>query len=222
MVAGDDLNNFTVSGNYRMVSTNATLALNAPRDNMGGHLRVYRGASTVITQVFYPLSQTLYKGIYMRCMVSGWSPWVFIPSQRVDTSAGRVIYTWDDVNQRDQIVNGDTGWRDVTPLSGTAAWIRLRRTNTTVYVWVSAWVNGTSADIIALPAGFQTGTNSIVGNWGDRGGSPTAININGPSSLIQATAGASATSTSCFLSFPTVNSWPTTLPGTAHAAIPNA
>lgn len=60
-----------------------------------------------------------------------WSPWKHTPTQRVDQTAGRVIYTWDDIQNRDQIVYGDTGWRAVTSelKNGFTGTLQVRRVN---------------------------------------------------------------------------------------------
>ncbi|ASR83611.1 minor tail protein [Arthrobacter phage LiSara] len=219
-----DLNTVLTAGMYtQSTAANGTLALNYPVDIVAGQLIVMRDTvGNFTTQVFYPYNGA-YAGkiFWWRRFNASWSAWAAVGATRTDLTAGRAMYAWDNANNRDQLVFGDTGWREVTPSSGTASWIRLRRMGNIVHVWIGGWVNGTSADIITLPAGFQTGTNSMPGHWGDRAGVPVAININGPSSLVQAVTGASATPLFGYIQFATVNSWPTTLPGTAHATIPN-
>ena len=42
---------------------------------------------------------------------SATSKWKNVPSQRVDTTAGRAVYVWDNVNNREQLAFGDTGYR---------------------------------------------------------------------------------------------------------------
>lgn len=55
------------------------------------------------------------KVMFLRHYTSAtWGPWHAITSQRVDTTAGRVIYTWDEVNAREQMIYSDTGWRDIS------------------------------------------------------------------------------------------------------------
>jgi hypothetical protein len=159
---------------------------------------------------------------WQRTLQNGvWSSWRTQTTQRIDQTAGRAIYHFDGVNNREQLIYGDTGWREVPVLSGTIAWARIRRSGNTVHVWISSWANGTSADIIDLPVGFRTGTNSMVGVFGNRADVPVPVNINGPSALIQCTAGASATPLSTVFNYMTLESWPTALPGTAFGTIPN-
>jgi hypothetical protein len=224
-LAGENLDTIMAPGLYRQsTSTSATVPLNYPIGSSGLLEVMTASGATDVLQRYTAMGggpSSSGRSWYTRRYLGGiWSTWVMHTQMRLDNTNGRAAYIWDDVNNREQMVYGDTGWRDVTPTSGTAAWIRLRRVGNVVYVWVANWVNGTASDIVALPLGFQTGTNSIVGHFGDRAGAPVAVNINGPSNSIQAAQ--SATAMSVYLTFPTVNSWPTTLPGTAHAAIPNA
>lgn len=215
---------------YPLAGTDITSANNFPVVGTGGYLEVVRwsaGSPNYVIQTYHvrgegaannPIGS---RGFYRRVTndAVAWSKWSFFGPQRVDQTAGRAIYAWDDINNREQLVWGDTGWRDLTPLSGTAAWVRLRRQDGLVSVWIADWANGTSADIVALPVGFGTGTNSMVAFWGLRGGSATNLIVSGPSAVIQATP--SASGFSAMVTFPTIQSWPTTLPGTAHASIPN-
>lgn len=61
-----------------------------------------------------------------------WQPWRSYVAQRVDNTAGRTIYTWDDTTNREQMIYGDTGWRTVSastaqqPIWSTTT-LRLRR-----------------------------------------------------------------------------------------------
>lgn len=224
-LAGENLDDIKVPGMYRQsTATSATVPLNYPVASSGLLEVMIASGGTDVLQRYTAMGggpSSSGRTWYSRRFLGGiWSTWVTHTQMRLDNTNGRAAYIWDDSNNREQMVFGDTGWRDVTPISGTASWIRLRRVGNVVYVWVAGWVNGTTNDIISLPLGFQTGTNSIVGHFGDRAGAPVPVNINGPSNLIQATQ--SSTVMSAYLTFPTVNSWPTSLPGVAHAAIPNA
>lgn len=219
--AGSDLNNYVFAGTYHVAGVDATSIANNPRPTsaIAWSIVVWARSSTVVTQDLWLVNNaTTLK--YSRSLVSNvWGPWEVYPPVWVDQTAGRTISIYDYANSRKQQIYGDTGWRDLTPLSGTAAWVRLRRVGNMVSVWVADWANGTSADIVALPLGFQTGTNSIPSIWGIRSTVPTLLTIAGPGNMVQAAQ--SASSFSAFTSFPTVNSWPTSLPGVAHASIPN-
>jgi hypothetical protein len=222
--AGTNLNDMMTSGLFRVVSTNATTALNHPKDNMGGHLLVIRGASTVITQVFYPLSASTFRGMYTRSMVTTWSPWVFSATSRVDQTAGRAIYTWDDLNTREQLVYGDTGWRELPPETGTASgWLRVRRQGYRVTLWIHGWqptAAGGSTRIWTAPVGFQSGSNSIVGLVGQRDNNAVMMGV-GNTGLVDINNTTSASAYYAMVSWETTQSWPTTLPGTASGSTPN-
>lgn len=226
-IGASNLDQFKSPGVYRQDNGSyPALALNYPIVASGIlYVDDRLGGASSVMQTYYPFTGA--SGInprqhYRRYLVSSttWGPWESYVAQRVDQSAGRAIYTWDTINQRDQLIYGDTGWRDVMPSSGTAAWIRLRRIGGMVSVWVADWVNGTNSDIVALPVGFRTGTNSIVANWGIRSNAPLNVVVSGPGAVVQAAQSANALS--AFITYPTIESWPTALPGTASGSIPNA
>jgi len=224
---GSDLNNYTDAGIYRAISGNATTVLNHPKDNLGGHLIVLRGASTIVTQLFYPLA-TNYRGFWQRNMVTSWTPWQFIASQRVDQSAGRAIYVWDDVNNRDQLIYGDTGWRELSStglLNGwTANSVLIRRVNNLVSFKIYQLnPSAATADIFTqIPAGFirTHGAGTIL-----------FPKSNAEVAFLQLTSGGMTFGTRgvavygtggfCEVQWTTAESWPTSLPGTASGSISN-
>ena len=140
LAAGVDANTLVDTNVYRVVGANATLALNFPKAGSGGHIQVNRNSSTIVTQTFYPLGSTVLKGMYVRWLVTTWGAWQWIPSSRVDQTAGRAIYQWDDTNGRDQLVYGDTGWRTVKADIAATQWdttlsnFDIRRVGQTVFI----------------------------------------------------------------------------------------
>lgn len=116
-----DLNTLRVSGSYSN-GVSANVAQNYPVSGLAGFLQVRRinNNAALIEQEWRPFAHTQVssnwaRGTYVRMMNSNtWSPWRFVSSQRVDQTAGRVIYTWDDLNNREQMIYGDTGWRDIS------------------------------------------------------------------------------------------------------------
>lgn len=160
--------------------------------------------------------------------------------QYTDESVGRRIFVWDQVNQRYQMVYGDTGWRDVSgsldadwTANLTAPAVLLRRVNNTVQgifrvQRVTASGNRGSYDTVyTLPTGFTDGyyqvrsiayssTTAQLGFVGS-GVSSSAIEVVFPDGGTYANG---EVITFSFMST-TTTAWPTTLPGTASGTIPS-
>jgi hypothetical protein len=156
-----------------------TAASNVPILGIAGHLFVYNinRQTTLVTQVWKPFPHTQGverwgRGEYTRMLNSQtWSPWRFTPSQRVDNSAGRAIYTWDDTANREQLVYGDTGLRNISadlmgmqPSTGNS-YSSIRRENNTVTLSINAEViladvSG-SLEFYRIPAGFRNSFQQI-------------------------------------------------------------
>jgi hypothetical protein len=195
-----DLNLLTTSGEYRSGGmADATLERNYPVANVYGKLMVRAITTTLVVQEFTPIGGSDVGRVFYRRLYSsgGWQPWRAYGAQRVDQTAGRAIYTWDDVNNREQLVYGDTGWRAVAldPTIGVVAagdfWGRpsgggslsadavlLRRINNIVYIGSQGALqpkqdySGTTRNIILLPAGWRaTGTGEhMICKYGNNGG----------------------------------------------------
>jgi hypothetical protein len=116
-------------------------------------------------------------------------------ASRVDQTAGRAIYQWDDLNQREQLIYGDTGWRSIAldPTYGVAAAgnyfggangaavdassIRIRRIGNIVHLSNTTALqpkqdySTASRPIFVTPPGFRAdGGQYIVGKYGNNGG----------------------------------------------------
>jgi hypothetical protein len=220
-----DLDTIQTPGIYRQATGgNATLALHYPSQNMTGVLEVHQSLSVAgfIMQRFTGYGgNNSQKMIYVRRLTSGaWSAWTPFASQRVDTTAGRAIYTWDDVNNREQLIYGDTGSRLVPELlindhAGTGGQPYLRRVGWTVSLnYGSATVVSSALDVITLPVGFrpERSLNHLVASGA------TMHGVIGQSTLRPTNA---QTATRWSLTWTTLDAWPTTLPGTAVGTIPN-
>lgn len=193
--SGDDANKYTTPGTVYQTS-GSTLALNWPIAGKG-HLLVI-GAPGTVQQIFYPLipvTATAAKVSYTRVQLTAttWSAWSAFTSQRVDNTAGRAIYTWDDTANREQLVYGDTGWREIKPSSlNTLIWstttLRLRRVGNVVdFTMIGASLAdpalaGTDIQgfrVVAaedIPAAFRPATNTYhmgFGRFSQTSGSAT-------------------------------------------------
>ncbi|UVK62842.1 hypothetical protein SEA_UZUMAKI_20 [Arthrobacter phage Uzumaki] len=229
----NDLNNIKTAGIYRQDDgTKASLLLNYPVVSSGIiHVdeRV-TGASGSLMQTFYPFlgsSGINPRHFYRRYMVAGstWGPWEMYASQRIDQSAGRAIYTWDQLNSREQLIYGDTGWRNVTSLAGVAVAsgsIFMRRFISSVEIQIdSVTLSGTpNGTLVTAPAGFRS---SFMGYFGvihgpTRGSRSLYVGSNGDMAYNNANAGEVMLNR---LTWTTTEAWPTSLPGTAYGSIPN-
>lgn len=153
-----DWNLLTADGIYRF--NNVSGNTNKPPADPWGILYVnalYSPATHVVQRYMTISASKGGRVEYQRTLSAGaWTPWRAFNSTRVDQTAGRVIYQWDDLNNRDQLVYGDTGWRDISALCAPGAkfsafganQIQVRRINSTVY-WrmqnISVTVNGMGA-----------------------------------------------------------------------------
>lgn len=231
----NNLNTIIAPGLYWQASSaNAIPANNYPAisgSDRRGTLTVTRWASAswAVQQSFESFASVAGEvRISRRTQVSDgtWTAWKTFNTARVDLTSGRAMYMWDDANQRDQMIYGDTGWRDLTPLVGTAAWLRTRRMGNTVWVWGAA-INlaavAPSEVMFVLPAGFRTGSNSINALIGRDGTAFCIFEVNLNGNLKAPFTGSTPRTTDYYfmVSFPTSESWPTSLPGTASGFIPN-
>lgn len=170
-----------------------------------------------------------------------WSPWRVQSNHRVDQTAGRVIYQWDDINNREQIIWGDTGWRTVTPtpnatvVSGT---VRYRRVNEVVYLrFVDLLLSQSAAGFgemipaADVPAGFKpTSTERSMQSIGltNNAINQQIISVHSAIAWINTVtqSGFSTTRPAVALAgtvkWVTDDVWPTTLPGTTATNPPNA
>lgn len=227
-----NLNDVKVSGVYRMMATvSSGLAVrNYPRDSDTGILVVYeRVTGQTLIQEWRSISQQG-RGVYVRNMTTTdtWTPWRFMPTSRVDQTAGRAIYQWDDLNNREQLVYGDTGWRNIIMQSVSQVGnMHIRRNghlvtlNVVGYSMSAASVNGNYGIFFAggQLAGFTPGvTGRCVATTS--AGVVRIIDIvptNAEMRIFDGTLAAYSWS----MTWPTNDAWPTSLPGTAVNNIPN-
>ncbi|UQS94694.1 minor tail protein [Arthrobacter phage Zeina] len=240
-----DLNSVVTSGLYKVAfSTQNPNLLNYPTSaGLNGWIIEVR-SQTTNTRVIQRAIMTNGSGtpdgraFYERRLNSGtWSPWRLFASTRVDQTAGRTIYQWDDLNSREQLVWGDTGNRDISNdqawndalFSGTAVaknsanLVRLRRVGSTVelYYAYDRAAGSTVSPIAGFPLGFRP-ANPVMA-LGCNSGMVLArvYHGGGASALSYNTQGTAASAASVNMVFTTTDPWPTTLPGTAINTIPN-
>ncbi|UTN92027.1 hypothetical protein SEA_DARBY_22 [Arthrobacter phage Darby] len=218
-----DANTLLSPGIYRQVSGSSS-TYNWPVAGKGV-LTVWAEADqTELFQEFMLITNS--RVFYRRNLFAGtWSAWRAYSSTRVDQTAGRAIYTWDDVNNREQMIHGDTGWRSIVAdvLNGwTATALLVRRVGATVFLRIyqlngTTMTNGTFA---TLPAGFRSGVFQYEPCYTE--------SVNMTTLLVESTGNLKATGSTikygtvayAEVKWSTTETWPTTLPGVASGSIP--
>ena len=228
-----DLNLVLAPGVYRQGNApDATLAKNYPKASMRGILEVFSPSSTEAIQRFTPMTWTsgavAAYGYFERRIfgASSFGAWRFVGAMRVDQTAGRAIYQWDDINGREQLIYGDTGWRDVAPLllnGWSAELIAIRRQGYEMTLAIRAlnFSAATSDSFLQVP-GFPGGVSGLGNNFiaplingqGISWGSGGTFSASRTGSVVSA-------NITQFVRVPVTGTWPTALPGTAIGTIPN-
>lgn len=226
------LDTVTTPGVYlQNAISSATLARGFP-EQASGILTVTRTPSGYVLQTFDPVigganrEHVTYRRRYTPTGSTAWTPWSVFTSQRVDQTAGRAIYTWDDVNNRDQLVHGDTGWRDISEYVSNG-WavnsLRIRRVNFTVHLagYSLRGAGATANEIMAVDTGIVRGfrPSFVTAGFILDGGAPLRVMVQ--STNLMSSERGSTGGSYFYASWPTGESWPTTLPGTAVGSIPN-
>lgn len=224
-----DLNGILTAGLYRQaLATNATPERNYPALSSGS-LEVLQGASaTEMIQRFTPFSGVAAIGrvIYVRrYTAAAWSAWTVYMSARMDNSSGgRAMYIWDHLGNRDQLVYGDTGERDITALiNGTAAAFKIRRYGATVEIVCVNWqpsVNGQGVFLNSLPIGWRNTNTHAFWSVNNTTGAAVNTNIGASGSNIVLGGNVTTSTYSFFITYLTVDPWPTAMIGTLVGSIP--
>lgn len=141
----------------------------------------------------------------------------FFGGLRFKEAAGRVATAWDHINNREQLIYGDTGLRDVSASVPRAQWARARRIGNTVEIYINNCdLSGLASNepLLDLPAGFRPSfVQRLDGYWSGSGypyADSSSIKINGTNTGTQIISG----------KFSTTDPWPTSLPGSAFGTIP--
>jgi hypothetical protein len=231
-----DLNTIIIDGIYRHVNgTDVSLARNYPiATGETGILKVSSNwsDSSWLMQEYIPNENgSLGNVVYRRVRHSGtWNPWRAFNATRIDQSAGRVIYQWDDVNKREQLIYGDTGWRDVSAglTSGWVGGLHIRRIGSILHVSIRSVTPPMASPVgqfYAWPAGFAP---DIMGTYittrPDSSVTLTSLYFNTVGVTHNILSNAWTSGMGSLLgnfSFPVSAAWPTALPGTAYGSIPN-
>lgn len=143
----------------------------------------------------------------------------------IDQSAGRVVKVWDYLNNREQMIYGDTGERLMTDARITAGYASITRTGNTVQLAANALVLGNETGTLTLldwaPQGFRPRdivTSESAAYWSTETTHRMRVNpYNKSVQILGITAGEPI---NWLVTFRTVDPWPPSLPGTAIGSIP--
>lgn len=136
------------------------------------------------------------------------------------------MYAWNDVASVEQLVYGDTGWRDLTAglLNGWVATnLNIRRVGSTVFLRMYN-MDGTAktSDIMyALGGGFRPSTFLYIPSYVGSPGGPGFLLMESTGNVRNA-GGQTKYATGAYVEhvWSTLDTWPTTLPGTPQGTVP--
>ena len=149
------------------------------------------------------------------------------PGIKFSQAAGRTVTAWDYINNREQVIYGDTGFRDVTSLGAeiNAGTVRVRRTGNMAYVLINGAAKAnlsTSPTLLKLPVGFTpTFTHVDLGDMHIYANPASARLFIQTTGNIDALNGSDATGVYKACAYPTSDPWPLVLPGVAAGAFPS-
>jgi hypothetical protein len=227
-----NLDNLTAAGSYyNTTTTTATIGNNWPIAGVIGEVDVIPvSPGGNLIQVVTPMGGTmLLRGQYRRSKASGtFGPWRFTPTSYVDQTAGRTLSLWDDVNNRLQMVYGDTGWRDISSLleNNWGGKVQVLRTGSSVEVRARTLVAGTAVTVFTLPTGFRPGGGSstlsfpIMARPASNSATPIYGTVDAFGAVALRTDAGAFNDASLQFTFTTRDTWPTSLPGIAVGSIP--
>lgn len=211
---------------YQSASGNATLANHYPVAAQSGALQVRRLNSSVLIQRFTPaapvLTDTSRVTFERTKSSSGWQPWRAYPSFEIDQTAGRAVYMQDYLNNRRQLVYGDTGWRELALENGWAGSVRVRRVGAMVEVIAGSLVSGSAISVTTLGTGFRPQRAvPLLARPAVLTNPPVYGSLTATSGVLQLATGTAFFADTVQTTFLTTDAWPTVLPGTAVGSIPN-
>lgn len=226
------LDTITAGGFYRQPTVGNATPANSYPVAAAGILEVFQssGASNVLQRYTPHSGVGVIRGIYIRRSSNGvWASWQFLARQQViDDAAGRRIITWDDVNNRDQLLYGDTGFRNIGITENppyTGGLIILRRVGSIVQLAITDLIlkSGITGNIemSLIPSGFRANVQGegLNAYSAERN---RLIAIAGVSTFRISAVTAATARVSATMQWMTSDPWPSVLPGTANGTIPFA
>lgn len=139
---------------------------------------------------------------------------------QVSETAGRTVSVWDYLNNRDQLIYGDTGERDIRTLfkNSTVTTAVLVREENRVFLSITGLDVASTAtpggELLQIPSGFKSTRNIIMAAF-DTTGKVASLFVNTVGRLGVWTGIGDGSRRNIDLSWRTNDPWPTTLPGVA-------
>lgn len=231
--ATTDPDTLKTSGMWRYLSTAGAHAAKLPQSQVGV-LQVLDRSNGQANRVFQEYHVQAAGGpqrvFYRRFFDGGsWTAWAAFTETRVSEAAGRAIYAWDATNHREQMIYGDTGWRDVSSLlvNGWKGIVHMRRTLHDVKLQIVSLsaAEATSGTFMVAPTGFQLGLTSLgnVRGFVFSNTNPItmrSVNISGSATVSVTQYTTADVQLLGSFEWSTHQPWPTVLPGTATGIIP--
>jgi hypothetical protein len=222
--AGTDWNTLTVSGLYHSVGADMGGMINKPPTTVAIQMLITARNSNVLTQIAYYVNNG-YQTNWQRSLVSGvWGAWRSFTPSRMDYTAGRALYQWDEISNREQLVYGDTGWRVLDLLNGWTGTVHIRRFGISVKCRILN-LDGNAATAqkaFDWPAGFAPDAACLLVFANTPAEPARRVYTDIANGFALPVGAVYAGSGYAYLSeFVANGSWPTVLPGIASGTIPN-
>ncbi|ALY10197.1 hypothetical protein SALGADO_29 [Arthrobacter phage Salgado] len=235
ITSGYDFNNLVVSGLYWTLGSDYASFVNAPPLNIPGGVAmsimvIARGATIVDQHVTLTNTSTIAKVRMERTQITGtWGPWRFTPSLAISEAVGRTIHAYDYLNNRSQLIYGDTGRRNISDMvtAGTTftggGKLTIRREGSMVDIYCVGWMPGAAGTVHLLASGLPTGfkpSNSRA--WfAAQNGQPALCTMAFDATTLAIISNAATIHPIGFsFSYSTTDPWPSVLPGSADGSIP--
>ncbi|AZF98466.1 hypothetical protein SEA_BEETHOVEN_2 [Arthrobacter phage Beethoven] len=228
--AGYDWNNLIVSGTYYASGADLAGQPNSPPSMaIGVNIIVQARNAAIVTQYANTVSNAHSQILFQRSLVSGaWSPWKVFRNTNIDQQGGRAITIWNELNNQSQLFFGDTGWRDISSMlvnGWTASSLYLRRYGDRVTLKAFNLDGAAAAGnptMFTVPLGFRTPHgSSYFPVYTTATNVSTMLVSNG--GTFSAPGGVTRYGASAYteVSYSTIDSWPSVLPGAAVGSIPS-
>ena len=218
VTSGVNFDDYKTVGLYAFSINAAQASTNAP-SRWGGSLEVIAYNAPNYLMQRYTDSRT--QLIFMRTFSTAWGAWSSFAATRVSQTAGRAIYMFDVLNNREQLIYGHTGFRLMNGLLRTltagSVYIKLEN-NQVVVIFADAQFSDPVTNILYLPELSPNGFGCYPWESGMLAtGQMVKTTVTNfriynhiPSNIYQGS-----------LRYDTIQNWPTTLPGSPAGLIPN-
>lgn len=236
--------NYTLTASDTVVTCNGTLTITLPTAvGLTGKQFIIRNIATNTVTIARTSSQTIdgcsgtitLAGKGSMAVVSDGANWLVVSGEYSDESIGRRIFTWSSSLANGattgwQMTYGDTGLRNIAA-SVTGSSIAscyqalIRREGSFVFLYIDYTLTATPTSghsAYTLPSGFRPQGDPYGLMRAYNAGANPAIVMNSSTGDINVYNGAANAGYKLSGTWPTTNSWPSSLPGSASGSVPTA